>query len=273
MELKVTPYQQPDPINFNYEEMKAELAEKIHVYETIVYDDDQIKQAKADRANLNKLKKALNDERIRREKEYMQPFNDFKNKINDIIQIIDKPCAIIDARVKEYENKVKQEKNNAIIEYFEAYESKPSWLNLTAIFDNTWLNASTNMSKVKAEIDEAIEKTNKDIDTIKTLPEFSFEAMEVYKQTLDLGKAIQEGQRLADIQRRKEEQAKAEAERKAAEAAAKTEPAPDFMNPPVDEIITEEPKQWVMFNAFLTVTQAKKLKAFFDAEGIEFKAI
>ena len=51
--------------------MKQELTEKVSMYETLVYTDDQIKEAKADKAQLNKLKKALNDERIRIEKEYM----------------------------------------------------------------------------------------------------------------------------------------------------------------------------------------------------------
>lgn len=74
MELKVNEYQLPEQILFNYEELKAELTEKVQHYETLVYTDDQIKEAKADRATLNKLKKALSDERIRREREYMQPF-------------------------------------------------------------------------------------------------------------------------------------------------------------------------------------------------------
>ena len=110
MELKVNEYQLPEQILFNYEELKAELTEKVQHYETLVYTDDQIKEAKADRATLNKLKKALSDERIRREREYMQPFNEFKSRINEIISIIDKPVAVIDKQIKEYEDTKKQEK-------------------------------------------------------------------------------------------------------------------------------------------------------------------
>ena len=86
MELKVAEVQLPEAILFNYDELKKELTEKVKTYETMAYTDDQIKDAKADRANLNKLKKALNDERIRREKEYMQPFNEFKAKQNKNLQ-------------------------------------------------------------------------------------------------------------------------------------------------------------------------------------------
>ena len=82
MELRVNDVAIPEKISFNYEELKAELTEKVAFYETLVYTDDQVKDAKADRATLNKLKKTLNDERIRREKEYMQPFNEFKAHVN-----------------------------------------------------------------------------------------------------------------------------------------------------------------------------------------------
>ena len=51
------------------------------LYEITSASDEKIKEAKADKANLNKLKKALNEERIRREREYMEPFNDFKAKV------------------------------------------------------------------------------------------------------------------------------------------------------------------------------------------------
>ena len=67
MELKVNEVQIPDAISFNYDELKQELAEKVSMYETMVYTEEQIKEAKADKASLNKLKKALNDERIKRE--------------------------------------------------------------------------------------------------------------------------------------------------------------------------------------------------------------
>lgn len=46
MELKMNEYQLPQNISFNFEELKAELTEKARLYETIVYTDDQIQEAK-----------------------------------------------------------------------------------------------------------------------------------------------------------------------------------------------------------------------------------
>ena len=105
MELKINEVALPAPITFNYEELKSELLHKVSVYETMVYTEDQVKEAKADRAALNRLKKALNDERIRQEKEYMQPFNTFKAQIAELVKIIDNSVSVVDKQVKEFDEK------------------------------------------------------------------------------------------------------------------------------------------------------------------------
>jgi hypothetical protein len=58
MELRVNEPQLPAEIVFNYDEIKLELAQTLQKYETAVYTADQMKLAKADKASLNKLRKA-----------------------------------------------------------------------------------------------------------------------------------------------------------------------------------------------------------------------
>lgn len=275
MELIINDVELPEKISFNYEELKRELAEKVHMYETIIYTDDQIKEAKQDKAALNKLKKALNDERIRREKEYMRPFNEFKAQINEIIAIIDKPVSVIDKQVKEYEEKKRQEKLDEIVHYWNILIDHPQWLRLDMIMSDKWLNASVSMKSVQGEIEARLEQIKSDLDTLNSLPEFSFEATEVYKTSLSLNKAVEEGKRLADIQRRKQEQEAAKAEAKLLEAEKEKE-----RNTGVQEAVTgdllDEPEavaQWISFRARLTVAQAVELKDFFNRRGIEFEAI
>lgn len=110
MELKIQDYQIPEKITFNYEELKSWITERTRDYETLVYTNDQIVDAKKDRATLNKFKKSLNDERISREKEYMRPFNDFKMKMNELVGIIDDSVFAIDKQIREYEDVKKQGK-------------------------------------------------------------------------------------------------------------------------------------------------------------------
>lgn len=275
MQLKINEVEIPKKIDFNYTELKQELTEKVKMYETLVYTDDQIKQAKTDKANLNKLKKALNDERIRREREYMAPFNEFKAQINEIIGIIDKPIAIIDKQVKEAEEQKKLEKAHAIEELFEEM-TKPEWVKLQAIYNSKWLNATSSMKSIREEIESRLEQINSDLATLSNLPEFGFEATEVYKVTLDINKAVNEGKRLAEIQKRKEEQErlKAEAERRIAEQVRAKEEVKEEQEV---ERSCQEPEpvnaQWINFSARLTVEQAIELKEFFDSRNIEFKEI
>lgn len=283
MELKMNEYQLPEKILFNYEELKQELTEKVSHYETLVYTDDQIKEAKADRANLNRLKKALNDERIRREKEYMQPFNTFKTQINEIIGIIDKPMAVIDKQVKAYEDKQKQDKMDAIKNLWESCDV-PEGLVLDKIFDQKWLNASVSMKSITAAIDNAIAGFNQDMDTLSNLPEFGFEAQQVYIRTLDINKALAEGQRMAQVQKQKAEYEAEQARRKTEEEARKQaeqaanqageavfDNAPDVSAQiPIPEVPV---KQWVAFQALMTTEDALALKDFFNSRNIEFKAV
>ena len=142
MELRVKPYEAPPAIEFNFTELRNELLERAKVYETVVYDEEHIKDAKADRASLNKLKKALNDERIRRKREYLKPFEDFEAKVNEIISIIDKPCALIDRQVKEYEERIRADKELSICRMWNEEIEHPDWMRLDFIWSDRWLNAS-----------------------------------------------------------------------------------------------------------------------------------
>ena len=297
MELRINEVQLPEQITFNYEELKQELAEKLSTYETLVYSDEQIKEAKADKANLNKLKKALNDERIQREKEYMQPFNDFKAKINEIIGIIDKPVALIDKQVKEYEDKQKQDKMDKIKALWSEMDV-PEGLTLERVFDDRMLNVSYGMNHVKQKMLDDIKRFNRDMETLAGLPEFGFEAQQEYIRTFDLNKALAEGQRMAQVQKKKEEAARAAAEAEQARLKAEEETKQsafpdDAMNPPVTEEeiaqsrqeyidaasangvhpVIAPAKQWISFKALLTVEDATALKQFFESRNIQFEAV
>lgn len=283
MELRVSKVTLPEAIAFNYEELKKELTEKVSIYENMVYSDAQIKEAKADKAQLNKLKKALNDERIRLEKEYMKPFNDFKLKINEIIGIIDRPVAVIDAQVKNYEEKIRNEKMEAITEIFNSIGFQP-FVQLPMIMDQKWLNASVSLKKIEEQMREVMYKVSSDLVTLSGL-ECSYEAQEIYKSTLDIHKAIAEGQRLAEIQKRKLEAEEAELERKKAEEEAAGQTADVQQRRPAEAVeeasaphedsssAPAEEKQWVAFRALLTTADAVALREFFLSRNIDYRAI
>lgn len=296
MELKVKEVSIPKNITFNYEELKQELTDKVSMYESLVYTDENIKEAKADRANLNKLKKALNDERIRREKEYMQPFNDFKSKINEIISIIDKPVQLIDKQIKTYDEKLKADKENEIMEYWKSEvdaDHIPDGMTIDAIFDTKWLNASVSMKVVKEAINTAVDKFKTDMETLSNLPEFGFEAQQVYINTLDINKALAEGQRMAKIAKAKAEKERLEKEKaeeeKRVKAEAEAKKQEEFIPPVVDEEFDSKAfstnnntadsveeaatKEWVSFKCLLSIEDAQALSEFLKNRNIKFEQI
>lgn len=266
MELRVEPYKSPEAILFNYEELKQELIERCKVYETMVYTEEQIGAAKADRAHLNALKKALNDERIRRQKEYMKPFDSFKAQIDEIIKLIDKPAMLIDKQVKAFEDQQQMEKLEAIKALF-AETAFPEFVSFEAIFNARMLNKSVSMKSIKGEFELRKQQVEADLATLQNLPEYAVEAVTEYKHTLDVNSALRAAQRASEVAK-----ARAEIAEKQPEPVQEEITAVEEVTPPE---IVEAPvvRQWVGFRAYLTADQARALKKFFDSNNIEFVPI
>lgn len=230
MEIKLSEYKVPEVISFNYEEIKAGLQKKMDEYASCVYTDDTVKEAKKDRADLNNLKKSINARRLELEREYNKPFADFKAKINELLGIIDKPIEIIDTRVKEYEAEQKEKRRAEVVAYIAENTGNAELFDLA--WNDSWLNASTTMKKVREAIAELDARFTRELDILKGFSEYSFEAIEKYKQTLDLTAAIEETKRLAaQAQRKAEFEAKQEAEKE----VLPFEPEKEEFIPPVSE--------------------------------------
>ena len=273
MELMIKAYK-AQPIEWNYEALKTELLTKLEDYKHLQYTTDQIPTAKADRAALNSLKKALNEERIRREREFLEPFNQFKSQVKELCDLIDEPVKLIDAQVKEVENKEKEDKREQCRKIFDdmaSFPGKPDWLKFEQIFNEKWLNKTTSIKSVTDEIVEKLKKILADVTVLSEL-DYSFEAIEEYKRSLDMSAAMAEGKRIAEIQKRK-----AEIEKNVVVEQTETAEIP-FVEGEVVEITTDEPKAeekavWLKFEVLLTKSQAAELNAFFKFNGIDYKPI
>lgn len=205
-------------ISWNNEELKKEISAKMADYKGLVFTDETIREAKKDRADLNKLKTAFEDERKRIKKLCMDPYNRFEQQVKEVIALIDEPIRMIDTQIKEVDEKKREQKRREIEELFCSIGFQP-FVKLEQIWDHKWLNVSVSVGKIEEQMRNRMYQVSKDVLTIGRFQEFSFEAMEVYKKTLDLSQAIHEGQRLADLQKRKAEY-EAEQRRKADQRAA-----------------------------------------------------
>lgn len=283
MELRINTWKSPEVIDFNFEELKEEITNKSALYKNMVYTDETIKDAKSDRALLNKFKTALEDKRKEVKKQCLEPYNQFEKQIKELVAIIDEPVKLIGEQITEFEDRKKAEKPEQIIELFNKAGFQ-SFVTLEQIYDPKWLNKSVSLKSIEEELTNTVYRIGHDVTTINSLKEYSFEALEHYKKTLDLASAIAEGQRLADIQKRKleheaEVKAREELAKKQAEERAKAE-AEANLHEELEEVSQEEPqqavevkRQWIKFVALLSKDDALALKEFCDNRGIEIKSI
>ena len=256
-------------ITWNYDDIKREVAEKVSQYANLVYTDEQIKIAKTDRAKLRKFVEALETKRKEIKKQCLAPYDNFEKQVKEIVAVVNEPIMLIDGQVKNFEDRQKEEKLEEILKIFNNC-GFPEWVQPNRIIDEKWLNTSVKISTVQSEIEAKLSTITNDLSTLAQLPEFAFEATEVYKSTLDLNTAISEGKRLSEIQKRKLE---AEAERKAAETVSKTEIVEEVAPAPTEQITEEtETRRWIGFEAYLSTEDALALRTFFNSRGIQYRA-
>lgn len=183
----------PNAIVFNFEELKAELSEKIKPYETLAVTEDDLKSAKSDKATLNKLKKALNDKKVEVKKEYISPLENFEKQVKELVEIIDKGVNNIDTQVKDFEKKEVDEKLKEIASFYvEEFPDYYEVLKLEKVIPNKWQNKTSKLETIKQEIRDKVFKFENDIKVIKAMKlECEEQMLDAYIETLDMSAALQ----------------------------------------------------------------------------------
>ncbi len=205
-------------IEWNRAELEEAVRGKVAQYEGVTYTDDTIQAAKADRAELNKLKAAIEDRRKIVKKVINEPYTIFEKELKGILELIDKPVGIIDTQIKDYENQKKEEKKEQIREaYSAAIGELEKVIAFDRLFDPRYLNATYSLQKAIADIQGKIEKVKTDLQTIDEMcSDYKTNAQDIYLKTLDLSKAMAEEKRLRDLKEKMEadKRAREEAERR-----------------------------------------------------------
>lgn len=197
----ISPQTFVEAIKFNYDDLHNWITEQTEKYNNLVYTDDNIKEAKEDRAKLNRFRDNLDNARKDVKKQYLEPYNVFESDVKKLLAIIDEPLNAIDKHVKDYEEKKKADKKAQIEEYFNLYAGDlKQFLTLDKIFNQKWLNASVSIKSVKEEINNILLKINEDFKTIKDLKsEWEVNLIDKYFETLDIGAALREQKRLETL--------------------------------------------------------------------------
>lgn len=280
MELKIyspTADKQIEKIKWNNEEIKKEVAQKLEYYKNIVYDETEIKEAKKDRASLKKFVEALENKRKEIKKQCLAPYEDFEKEEKEIVAMFSEATSSIDSQIKNFEQARKEKKLDEIKGLFVSAEF-PEWVSFEQIFDERWLNVSVSIKNIETQINNTRKQIEKDLEMLRALPDFAFEAEQIYKRTFNVQKAITEAKTAYELQKAKEkyeaEQKQALEEQKNQDKQPVSVSMPVVEQPATTETVHEEHKRaWLSFKANLTVDDALALKEFFNKRNIEFKSI
>lgn len=160
-------------------------------YKNKEYKEENVIEAKKDRATLNKAEKAITSDYKKIKDEFMMPLKKLEAIISDIKNDISSCNKNIDSFVKVCENKEKEAKKAKIEEYFNKYES--SILELSDVFKQEWLNKTYSDKDITDEIDKAMKDSINAIVLInKSAEEDREELMEIYLQKKDYIASVQE---------------------------------------------------------------------------------
>lgn len=257
----------PAIISFNNKELMAKTEAALKKYQGIIYTNDTMGEAKKDRADLNKFATALNSERLRIGKIYLTPYDKFKSEVDEVIGKVKEVVGAIDTQIKEYEDDKKAEKEEQIKELFNSKIGDfKDFITYEKVANAKWLNTTTTMKSIEQDIDTVIANATNAMAAIEALnagaDEDTIKAH--YYRTLDLSLALQEHTRLL-----------AERERIAA-FKKQQEEAKKLEEEVAEPVAVEAHAQKLLvlnFKVTCTLEQAKGLKAYLQANNINYEAI
>lgn len=170
------------------------------------YSSSDVAKAKEDKTKLNKAAKALNDERIKIEKEWMKPFGEFKDVVTETVGLIKNCVASIDTIIKEDEERTKNAKREQVERLAETCGLEVVGIKLEKIWNDKWLNKTTSLKSIEKEITDKVNIIKNDLETLKTFAEDYDALVTYYKENLNLSDTVAYANRLIEARKAKDQQ-------------------------------------------------------------------
>lgn len=268
----------PKVIGFNFEELKAELTARLDYYNSLVVTEDTIKEGKAERAKLSKLREAVEAKRKEVKRDYMAPYTDFESKVKELVTIIDAPIAAIDGQLKAFDDLRREDKRAEIRKAYETIVPAEiqAIVPLERIFDPKWLNATVKTKAVETELTTMVQQTEDDLQVLDMVePEFAAAVRARYMETMNIGAALRYKQTLVTAAEAAKRRAEAMAAAHVEAPVQEPETVQEAPAAPAEPELVEEPvKLYRLRLEFrLTQDQANALKHFLEASNIDYMKI
>ena len=279
LQLKTTKFEL-GVIETNLTELEKIVDESLEKYRGLVVTEDAIGEAKKTRSDLNALKKTANDWRIRKEKEFNEPFAQVKAQVKRICDNIDNVNGEIDKQIKTFEEAQKEEKRASIEAWWS--ENGKRTVPLEKVWDERYLNKTFTDKQWQQDLRIKCQKITNDLSNITQMgsPEKVDFLITNYMQTLDVSASLAAWERQEEAKRRaEEEKARMEAERLAREERARqqAETKPQSAPEPQQKTTDPGPEDFLYSPTFkmidLTYAQAMDLTNYMKSHGLRFESI
>lgn len=173
-ELQLLSRQQPGQVSIdNFQELKTALTAVLARYEGMVYTEDRLADAKADKKELSRLRRDIDGRRKEIKKAYLAPYQDFEAQVKELLAMVDAPLEAVKTFVSGMEEQEKAAKRREIEAYFYR-KSAPlgalagQVLESPAFFEAKWLNKTTSAKTWQTAVDEKIARAAWDLNSIQT---------------------------------------------------------------------------------------------------------
>ena len=195
-------------IESNMKEVKGYVEELNNYYKSVTFTEETLKQAKEEKAKVNKFKAEVADYRKKITAEYNKPIKVFEDTAKETEKLLSETYNTINQQVAGFEEEQKRQKEQEIREYFEEYKTANDidFVNYEQAQINVTLTAS--VKSLKEQVKVFIERVIDDLKLIET-QECKEEILVEYKQNLNVSRAIQEvanRHKLLEEEKRKQEE-------------------------------------------------------------------
>lgn len=204
-------------------------------YSNLVFNDDQIKEAKEERASINKIVKSIADYRKNIVAEFKKPIEQFETTAKETEKILKETSEYVDVQVKKFENEEKEKKKKEIEKLYENnIEELKGLVDFNKLFNGKWLNKTTSLETIEKELKEKLEEVRNGLKAIEKLnSKYETEIKNTFLQDFDLPKAIIKNNQLKEQEEKlsKVEETKEEIKQEKIETMLKEEIKEDVSDP------------------------------------------
>lgn len=191
----------------NFDDVESALAELIEPYKNMVVMEEDIPQAKTDRAKIRKVSNSIDEHRKMVKKMYSEPLKVFEENCKRLTAVCEQGITNLDTQIKKYENQAKAKKLNGLEAYFDSIEKKyPEYCSFSECENPKWTNLTYPVEDAQREIENYIQCIETDIDAIKALDsKYELTLLDEYKRKGNVSAALMLKQRLEESERQAEE--------------------------------------------------------------------